>query len=299
MSIKVFINGKYYDKKDAKVSVFDHGYLYGDGVFEGIRAYNGRVFKLDEHLDRLYEGIRTLMLNVKYTKEEMKEIVLETLRKNNLRDAYIRLVVSRGEGDLGLDPRKCPEPTVVCIASKITLYPQEMYENGLKVVTAATRRNVPEGVNPQIKSLNYLNNIMAKIEANLAGVPEAIMLNIDNYVCECTGDNIFIVKDGKLITPPTHSGILIGITRNAIIELAQEMGIKVVEQIFTRHELFNADECFLTGTAAEAIPVVNVDGRPIADGKPGIITKTIIKKFRQLVQSEGTEIYPEEKQGDE
>lgn len=299
MSLKVFINGKYYDKEDAKVSVFDHGYLYGDGVFEGIRAYNGRVFKLDEHLDRLYEGIRTLMLNVKYTREEMKEIVLETLRKNNLRDAYIRLVVSRGEGDLGLDPSKCPEPTVVCIASKITLYPQEMYENGLKVITAATRRNVPEGVNPQIKSLNYLNNIMAKIEANLAGVPEAVMLNTDNYVCECTGDNIFIVKDGKLITPPTHSGILIGITRNAIIELAQEMGIKVVEQIFTRHELFNADECFLTGTAAEAIPVVNVDGRPIADGKPGIITKTIIKKFRQLVQSEGTEIYPEEKQGDE
>lgn len=291
MSIKVYINGKFVPKEEAKISVFDHGYLYGDGVFEGIRAYNGRVFRLKEHIDRLYDGVKSIMINLSETKEEMKEIILQTLRENNLKDAYIRVVISRGTGDLGLDPRKCPRPTVVVIADKITLYPQEMYENGLKVITATTRRNIPEGVNPQMKSLNYLNNIMAKMEANQAGVLEAIMLNNENYVAECTGDNIFIVKNGKLITPPTYAGILIGITRNAVIELAENMGIPVVEKNFTRHELFTADECFLTGTAAEVIPVVNVDGRLIADGKPGVITKKLIAAFGELVQKEGEPIY--------
>lgn len=291
MSIKVYINGKFVPKEEAKISVFDHGYLYGDGVFEGIRAYNGRVFRLKEHIDRLYDGVKSIMINLSETKEEMKEIILQTLRENNLKDAYIRVVISRGTGDLGLDPRKCPRPTVVVIADKITLYPQEMYENGLKVITATTRRNIPEGVNPQMKSLNYLNNIMAKMEANQAGVLEAIMLNNENYVAECTGDNIFIVKNGKLITPPTYAGILIGITRNAVIELAENMGIPVLEKNFTRHELFTADECFLTGTAAEVIPVVNVDGRLIADGKPGVITKKLIAAFGELVQKEGEPIY--------
>jgi branched-chain amino acid aminotransferase len=265
--------------------------LYGDGVFEGIRAYGGRVFKLKEHIDRLYDGARGIMLDIPLTKEEMTEVVLETLRRNQLKDAYIRLVVSRGKGDLGLDPRKCQKPTIICIADKIVLYPEELYTEGMEIITAATRRNRPEGVNAQMKSLNYLNNIMAKIEANLAGVPEALMLNTEDYVAECTGDNIFIVKNGVLITPPPFVGILVGITRNTIIELAKQMGIKVEEKVFTRYEVFTADECFLSGTAAEAIPVVKVDGRPIADGKPGPVTKKIIEAFKELIKTEGTEIY--------
>ncbi|MDI3533866.1 MAG: branched-chain amino acid aminotransferase [Thermosediminibacterales bacterium] len=294
MSIKIYINGEFFSKEDAKVSVFDHGFLYGDGVFEGIRAYNGKVFRLEEHIDRLYDGAKTIMLNITLSKEEMQEAILETLRKNNLKDAYIRVVVSRGEGDLGLNPLKCPKPNIIIIADKISLYPQEMYENGLRVITAATRRNVPEGVNPQMKSLNYLNNILAKIEANQAGVPEAVMLNVDNFVAECTGDNIFIVKKGKVITPPVHSGILIGVTRNAVLELAEKMGMPVSEETFTRHQLFTADECFLTGTAAEVIPVIEVDGRKIGDGKPGEITRKLIKAFREMVKEEGVEIYPDD-----
>ncbi|MDN5330806.1 MAG: branched-chain amino acid aminotransferase [Tepidanaerobacteraceae bacterium] len=292
MGIKVYINGKFYPKEEAKISVFDHGFLYGDGVFEGIRAYDGRVFRLKQHIDRLYSGARAIMLDIPISKEEMKEVVKETLRQNELRDAYIRLVVSRGIGDLGLDPRKCHEPTIVCIADKIVLYPEKMYEEGLEIITAATRRNVPEGVNPQMKSLNYLNNIMAKIEANQAGVMEAVMLNTQDYVAECTGDNIFIVKDGVLITPPTYAGILIGVTRNAIIELAQKNNIKVEEKLFTRYELYTADECFLTGTAAEVIPVVKVDGRIIGDGKPGAVTKLLLGAFKELVKVDGEEIYP-------
>jgi branched-chain amino acid aminotransferase len=292
MSISVYINGEFYAKEDAKISVFDHGLLYGDGVFEGIRAYNGRVFRLKQHIDRLYEGAHSIMLNIPLSKEDTQEAILETLRKNQLKDAYIRAIVSRGEGDLGLDPQRCPKPTVIIIADKIAIYPQEMYEKGLSVITAATRRNVPEGVNPQMKSLNYLNNIMAKIEANRAGVPEAIMLNTDNYVAECTGDNIFLVKNGVLITPPTYVGILIGVTRNAIMEVAAKKGYKVIEKVFTRHEMYNADEVFLTGTAAEAIPVVDIDGRKIGNGQPGEVTKDIIKAFREMVMSEGTEIYP-------
>jgi len=291
MSIQVYVNGEFFPKEEAKISVFDHGFLYGDGVFEGIRAYGGRVFKLKEHIDRLYDGARGIMLDIPLTKEEMTEVVLETLRRNQLKDAYIRLVVSRGKGDLGLDPRKCQKPTIICIADKIVLYPEELYTEGMEIITAATRRNRPEGVNAQMKSLNYLNSIMAKIEANLAGVPEALMLNTEDYVAECTGDNIFIVKNGVLITPPPFVGILVGITRNTIIELAKQMGIKVEEKVFTRYEVFTADECFLSGTAAEAIPVVKVDGRPIADGKPGPVTKKIIEAFKELIKTEGTEIY--------
>ncbi len=292
MSIQVYVNGQYFPKEEAKISVFDHGFLYGDGIFEGIRAYGGRVFRLKEHIDRLYDGVRGIMLNIPLTKEEMTEVVLETLRKNKLQDAYIRLVVSRGTGDLGLDPRKCQKPTVICITDKIVLYPEKLYNEGMEIITAATRRNRPEGVNPQMKSLNYLNNIMAKLEANLAGVPEAMLLNTEDYVAECTGDNIFIVKDGVLITPPPFVGILVGITRNAIMELAEKIGVKVEEKVFTRYDVFTADECFLSGTAAEAIPVVKVDGRTIADGKPGPVTKKITEAFKELIKTEGSEIYP-------
>lgn len=294
MSIQVYVNGEYYPKEEAKISVFDHGFLYGDGVFEGIRAYDGRVFRLKQHMDRLYNGARAIMLDIPLTKQQMAEVVLETLRRNRLRDAYIRLVASRGEGDLGLDPKKCRKPTIVCITDSIVLYPDKMYEEGLEIITAATRRNPPEAVNPQMKSLNYLNNIMAKIEANLAGASEALILNVDNYVAECTGDNIFIVKDGVLITPPIYAGLLIGVTRNAIIETAQKLGIKVEERLFTRYELYTADECFLSGTAAEAIPVVKADGRTIGEGKPGLITKRLLVAFKQLIKNDGEKIYPEE-----
>lgn len=291
MSIQIYVNGEYFPKEEAKISVFDHGFLYGDGIFEGIRAYGGRVFRLKEHIDRLYDGARGIMLDIPITKSEMTEVVLQTLQRNQLSDAYIRLVVSRGPGDLGLDPRNCTKPTVICITDKIVLYPEKLYNEGMEIITAATRRNPAEGVNPQMKSLNYLNNIMAKIEANLAGVPEAMLLNTEDYVAECTGDNIFIVKSGVLITPPPYTGILVGITRNAIMELAEKLGIVVKEEVFTRYEVFTADECFLSGTAAEAIPVVKVDGRPIADGKPGPITRKITEAFKKLIKTEGTEIY--------
>ncbi|HHX24376.1 MAG: branched-chain-amino-acid transaminase [Tepidanaerobacteraceae bacterium] len=291
MSIQIYVNGQYFSKEEAKISVFDHGFLYGDGIFEGIRAYGGKVFRLKEHIDRLYNGARAIMLDIPLTKEEMMEVVLETLRRNEQRDAYIRLVVSRGVGDLGLDPRKCKEPTIICITDNIVLYPEKLYKEGMEIITAATRRNRPEGVNPQMKSLNYLNNIMAKLEANLSGAPEAMMLNSEDYVAECTGDNIFIVKNGVLITPPPYLGILVGITRNAIMELAKNMGITVEEKVFTRYDVYTADECFLSGTAAEAVPVVKVDGRTIGDGKPGTVTNKIINAFKELIETEGTEIY--------
>ncbi len=291
MSVQVYINGEFFPKEEAKISVFDHGFLYGDGIFEGIRAYEGRVFRLKQHIDRLYDGAKGIMLDIPITKEEMADVVLETLRRNGQKDAYIRLVVSRGIGDLGLDPRKCIGASIVCITDSIVLYPDKMYEEGLEIITAATRRNPAEGVNPQMKSLNYLNNIMARIEANLAGVPEALVLNTDDYVAECTGDNIFIVKNGVIITPPPYVGILVGISRGAIIEIAQKLGIKTEEKVFTRFEVFTADECFLSGTAAEAIPVVKVDGRMIGDGKPGQVTKKILTAFKELVKTEGVEIY--------
>lgn len=291
MGLIIYFDGRYVPEDEAKVSVFDHGLLYGDGVFEGIRAYHNRVFKLQAHLDRLYESAQSIGLAIGITKEEMQEVVLETLRRNNLRDAYIRLVVSRGPGDLGLDPRKCKRSLVFCIAAGIQLYPEELYQQGLEVVTVATRRNIPEAINPRIKSLNYLNNILAKIEANLAGVPEAVMLNNEGYVAEATGDNIFIVKNGALITPPSFIGILEGITRNAVMDLAREEGIPVYEKVFTRHDLYVADECFLTGTAAEVIPTVKIDGRTIGDGKPGRMTLDLIQRFRELTKTDGPIIF--------
>ena len=291
MGTTVYIDGRFVPKEEARVSVFDHGFLYGDGVFEGIRAYSGRVFKLTEHLDRLYESAKSILLEIPLTWKEMEQAVLETCRRNQITDGYIRLVVSRGEGDLGLDPRKCARPSVVIIADKIALYPQELYTTGMRLMTVATRRNGAEMVNPRVKSLNYLNNILAKIEANVAGFNEVLMLNAEGYVVEGTGDNVFIVKGGRLITPPSHSGILEGITRNTIMQLAREMGIPVEEKLFTRHDVYVADECFLTGTAAEAVPVVEVDGRKIGTGQPGEITAKLIAAFREYASTHGTPIY--------
>ncbi|MFO7945501.1 MAG: branched-chain-amino-acid transaminase [Armatimonadota bacterium] len=292
MGLQIYLDGELVPQEQAKVSVFDHGLLYGDGIFEGIRAYNGRVFCLDEHIARLYEGAHVLRLDIPLTKEEMIEATLMTLRANDLHDAYIRLLVTRGVGDLGLDPRKCPEPTVVIIADSIALYPAEYYEKGLSVITCSTRRNDPVALDPAIKSLNYLNNILAKMEVNEAGVPEGIMLSTDGYVAECTGDNLFYVKDGDLVTPPTSIGNLSGITRNVVIELAQEQNLPVQERLFHTRDIYTADECFLTGTAAELIPVVEVDGRAIGDGQPGPTFRQLLDKYSTLTQTEGTPIYP-------
>ncbi len=289
--MKIYLNGDIVEEKDAKVSVFDHGYLYGDGVFEGIRSYSGRVFRLDEHLDRLYSSAHTIMLNMPLTKAEMREAVLETLKSNNLKDAYIRLIVSRGAGDLGLDPRKCKNSTIVIIADKIKLYPQELCEKGLEIIAVPTRRNIAEAVNPQIKSLNYLNNIMAKIEAIHCGYEEAIMLNNEGYVVECSGDNIFIFSGSTLYTPPDHLGALKGITQAVVGELAEKMNIGIVREVFSRHDVYNAQECFLTGTAAEIIPVVKVDGRTIGSGKPGKITLQLIKEYKEITKTEGVVAY--------
>ncbi|MDK2821715.1 MAG: branched-chain amino acid aminotransferase [Clostridia bacterium] len=291
MGLIIYLDGKYVDEEEAKLSVFDHGLLYGDGVFEGIRAYHGRVFRLKEHIERLFESARSINLDPGLSKEEMTNVVLETCRRNNLRDAYIRLVVTRGRGDLGLDPEKCPKASVFCIAAAIQLYPAELYEKGLELVTVGTRRNAPDALDPRIKSLNYLNNVMAKIEASKAGAPEGLFLNKEGFVAEATGDNIFIVKEGQLITPPPYVGLLEGITRNVVMELAKEAGIPVYEKVFTRHDVYVADECFLTGTAAEAIPVVKLDNRIIGDGRPGPITKDLITMFRELTKTDGPEIY--------
>ncbi|MEL7565246.1 MAG: branched-chain-amino-acid transaminase [Dehalobacterium sp.] len=287
MGLIIYLDGKYVEEEDAKVSVFDHGLLYGDGIFEGIRAYNGFVFKLEEHLKRLYQGAHTIGLKINETPEEMAQVVAETCRRNNLADAYIRLVVTRGKGDLGLDPRKCPKSTTFCIAATIKLYPEELYKNGMELITVATRRNISEACNPRVKSLNYLNNIYAKMEANLAGAAEAIMLNNEGYVAEATGDNVFYVRDGVLITPPISAGMLEGITRNCVMELAKKRGIEVRETLFTRMDLYTADECFLTGTAAEVIPAVKYDGRMIGNGEPGQITKMLIEDYRNYVKNSG------------
>jgi len=287
----IYLNGDLVPADEAKVSVIDRGYLYGDGIFEGIRAYNGRVFRLKEHIDRLFKSAKTIMLEIPLSREEMKEAILKTIRTNQLQDAYIRVVISRGIGDLGLDPRKCDTPTVVIIASDIELYDESLYKKGLKVRTVPTRRNGPEMVNPRIKSLNYLNNILARIEANLVEAPEAIMLNTQGYVAECTGDNIFIIEDNTLYTPPRYAGILKGIKRGVALKVAENMGLEVKEEQFTRYDLFNADECFLTGTAAEVIPVVEVDGRQIGNGKPGEITGEIITRFREIANNNGVPIY--------
>lgn len=288
--MKIYIDGKFYDKADAKISVFDHGLLYGDGVFEGIRSYGSRVFKLKEHIDRLFESAHSIMLTVPLTKEKMIRAVVDTLKENELKDAYIRLLVTRGVGDLGLDPRKCRDgATVIIIADKISLYPEKYYKEGLAIITVPTVRNLPEAVNPQIKSLNYLNNILAKIEAVNLGYDEAIMLDSLGYVAECTGDNIFIVKDGHLYTPPQCMGSLRGITRDAVMAIASKNKVGVHEHVLTRHELYISDECFLTGTAAEIVPVVKVDGRVIGTGKPGKLTLDLMAKFRDLTKKEGVE----------
>ncbi len=286
--MKIYINGKFYEKESAKVSVFDHGLLYGDGVFEGIRSYNRRVFKLKEHIDRLFESAQSIMLNIPLTKIQLTKAVLQTIIANKLDDSYVRLIVTRGEGDLGLDPRKCCKGgTIIIIADKIALYPQELYSKGLSIVTVPTVRNLPEALNPQIKSLNYLNNILAKIEAANAGCDEAIMLDSLGYVAECTGDNIFVVKNGHLYTPPQCMGTLRGITRDAILEIARRDKISAHEHVITRHEVYISDECFLTGTAAEIIPVVKVDGRVIGKGIPGKLTLALMKKFKQLTVKDG------------
>jgi len=286
--MKVYINGKFYEKSGAKISVFDHGLLYGDGVFEGIRSYNRMVFKLKEHIVRLYESARSIMLKIPLTEKGMIKAVIATLKANNLSDAYIRLIVTRGEGDLGLDPRKCTgKPTVIIITDKVALYPEKFYKEGLEIITVPTLRNLPEALNPQIKSLNYLNNILAKIEAVNAGYDEAIMLDSLGYVAECTGDNIFIVKKNHLYTPPQCMGTLRGITRDTILEIARKERLSVHEHVITRHEVFISDECFLTGTAAEIIPVVEVDGRVIGTGKPGKLTLYLMKKFKACTKKEG------------
>jgi len=286
--LKVFINGELLDKKDAKISVFDHGLLYGDGVFEGIRVYNCLIFKLEQHIDRLFESAHSIMLKIPLTKKEIYQAVIKTLQANKLKDTYIRIVVTRGAGDLGLDPRKCKgNETVIIITDKIALYPESFYKDGLEVVTVPTVRNVPEALNPQIKSLNYLNNILAKIEAINSGCNEAIMLDSLGYVAECTGVNIFIVRRRNIYTPPQCMGILRGITRDVILEIAKELEIPRHEHVITRHEMYISDECFLTGTAAKIIPVVKIDGRQIGIGKPGPITEQLTKEFKKRINQDG------------
>ncbi len=288
--MKIYFNGKLVPKEEAAVSVFDHGLLYGDGVFEGIRFYGGRVFRLDEHIDRLYLSARAIALDIPMNPDEMARAVVETIRANDLTDGYVRLVVTRGEGSLGLSPRSCPKPTIFIIASTITLYPDEMYQNGLKLVTCATRRIAHGALSPMVKSLNYLNNIMAKIEAEQAGAGEGLMLNEQGYVAECTGDNVFVIKNGAITTPPISAGALAGVTRAVVFEMARELGIPIREENITRYDIYTADECFLTGTAAELIPAVVLDSRPINDGKPGPITVRLTKRFRELTATTGTAI---------
>lgn len=281
MSLQVNLNGTLVPKEDAKISVYDHGLLYGDGVFEGLRIYSRRIFRLQEHLDRLWESARAIMLEIPMTKEQMASEMNRTVEANGLVDGYIRLVITRGAGSLGLDPNRTSNPQVIIIADKISLYPQEYYETGLEIVTASTIRNHPAALNPRIKSLNYLNNILAKIEGLRAGCVEALMLNHKGEVSECTGDNIFVIRKGELYTPSIDSGILGGITRDVVLELASKAGIKTHEVAMTRHDVYVADECFLTGSAAEVVPVVKVDQRPIGTGKVGPITLQLIRLFRE------------------
>jgi len=284
------LNGKLVNKEDAKISVFDHGLLYGDGVFEGIRIYGGNIFKLKEHIERLYDSAKFINLSIPLTKEKMIEEVVKTVAANNLKDGYIRLVVTRGEGDLGLDPKKCKIATYFIIADKIVLYPEEFYKNGLSITTVATRRNVNEALEPRVKSLNYLNNILAKIEANNAGSLEAIIINQQGYVSEATGDNIFIIKDNSLITPSLFCGVLNGITRATVIDIGKKLKMDVKETVMTRYDLYTADECFLTGTAAEVIPVIKIDGREINGGVPGKMTKMIMREFKKLTKKIGIKV---------
>lgn len=288
---KIYIDGKFYSEANAKVSVFDHGLLYGDGIFEGIRFYNGRVFRLEEHLERLWNSARSICLDIPMTRQEMTKALLETIRQNHLRDGYVRLVVTRGVGNLGLNPEQCKNPSVIIIVATIALYHEDFYRKGLSIVTVATRRSNPASLNPAVKSLNYLNNVMARIEANLSGADEALMLNDAGNVAECTADNVFIIKHGQIFTPPITAGALRGITRSVVFDIGAEFDIKVIEADFTRHDIFVADECFLTGTAAEIIPVVKADGRLIGNGKSGPITMRIIARFREMTRETGTPIF--------
>lgn len=290
----IFLNGEYVTKENAKISVYDHGFLYGDGIFEGIRVYSGNVFRMKEHMDRLYRSAKSIMLKVPYSQDEFTEIIVATVEKNKIEDAYIRVVVSRGVGDLGLDPNKCAKANVVVIVEPLSIFPKELYETGLEIVTVATRRNRPDVLSPKVKSLNYLNNVLVRIEAHLAGVSEALMLNDQGYVAEGSADNVFIIRDGCFYTPPGYIGALEGITRNAVIDIVKELGYELKEEPFTRHDVYTADEVFLTGTAAEVIAVIKVDGRVIGDGTPGALTKELLVKFRERVVTEGVKVYSKE-----
>ncbi len=289
--MKIYIDGKYFDEANAKVSVFDHGLLYGDGIFEGIRAYNGRVFKLKEHIDRLFCSAKAIMLEIPLSHADMMKAVVDTCRENKVRDGYIRLVVTRGIGTLGLNPNRCKNPSVIIIAGKIQLYPAELYEKGMEIITVPTVRSLHSALNPAIKSLNYLNNILAKIEANNAGCEEAIMLNAEGYIAECTGDNIFIFKERHLMTPPLAAGALYGVTRRVVMDIAADSGLKVSEVNLTRYDMFNADECFVTGSGAELMPVVKIDGRVIGSGKPGPETTKLVSQYHALTKVSGEPIY--------
>lgn len=286
----IYLNGEFVRKEDAKISVYDHGFLYGDGIFEGIRIYNGNIFKCKEHLDRLYESAHHIMLNIPLTYAEMEQALIDSVNKNGLRDGYIRLVVSRGPGNLGLDPRSCPVANVIILVEQLQLYSDDDYENGLKIISVSTRRNIPDALNPKIKSLNYLNNVLVKIQANQAGVGEALMLNSQGYVAEGSGDNIFIIKNDVIYTPPSYVGALEGITRAAIMEICEKEGYKLKEEPFTLHDVYVADEVFLTGTAAEVIAVREVDGRIIGTGKAGPITTHLLQEFRKIVEIDGVKI---------
>jgi branched-chain amino acid aminotransferase len=289
--LTIYLDGKFVPESEAKVSVFDHGLLYGDGIFEGIRFYTGRVFRLEQHHDRLWDSARSICLDIPISRQEMTEALLETIRRNDLREGYVRQIVTRGVGNLGLNPAQCKRPSVIIIATTIALYPKEVCEKGLTVVTCATRRTGGASLNPAVKSLNYLNNVMARIEANLAGADEALMLNEAGNVAECTADNVFIIKGGQIFTPPISAGALRGITRSVVFDIAAELGLKITETDITRHDVFVADECFLTGTAAELIPVIKADGRMIGNGKPGSITLRMIGRFRELTRETGTPIF--------
>lgn len=292
MALKIWYDGTLVDESEARISVFDHGLLYGDGVFEGIRFYNGKVFRLAEHVDRLFDSSKAIMLSLPWSRDEVAAHTLETIRANDLKDGYVRLLVTRGVGSLGLSPESCERPSMIIIAADIQLYPQSDYEIGLKVVTCATRRPTHSSLSPQVKSLNYLNNVMAKVEAQRAGAREGLMLNEQGYVAECTGDNVFIVKNGVLYTPPVSDGGLDGITRGVIFELAEQLGVTLEQKTMTRFDIMTADECFLTGTAAEVIPAVELDHRAIGDGVPGPLTAKFIEAYRNLVHNSGIPIEP-------
>jgi branched-chain amino acid aminotransferase len=291
MNLKIYIDGTLYEQSEAKISVFDHGLLYGDGVFEGIRFYQDRVFRLDEHMDRLWDSAKAITLDIPLSRAAMIEATLETIRHNDLHDGYIRLLVTRGVGSLGLSPDSCRRPSVIIIAATIALYPESLYEKGLTMATSSVRRIPPAALSPRIKSLNYLNNILAKIEAQQADAAEGVMLNEQGYVAECTGDNLFVIKNGRISTPPINAGILAGVTRSVVFELAEKIGIPIKEEDLTRYDILVADECFLTGTAAEVIAAVQLDRRPIGNGQPGSITLKLVEEFRRLTRSTGTPIY--------